>query len=176
MKKIIFCVAVAAFYLSACNQKTEIVTKTVDSTASMSERNKQVALNSNNAFNKHDVEASVKDYAADFVEYGNGEGKAMKNIDSIKTGLKDFFTAFPDFKGDDFHAVASGDTVIITGIWSGTFKSEFMKIKPTGKSFKAPDADIFTFNKEGKITSHHNIQSNATFFAQLGIPMPAKKK
>lgn len=176
MKKIIFYVAIATLFLSACDQKKETVVKTVDSTASLLERNKQVALNSDLAFNKHDIGASIKDYATGFVEYGNGEGKAMKNIDSIKTGLKDFFNAFPDFKGDDLRAIASGDTVIITGVWTGTFKSEFMKIKPTGKSFKAPDADIFTFNKDGKITSHHNIQSNATFFAQLGIPMPSKKK
>ncbi|MES2427152.1 MAG: ester cyclase [Bacteroidota bacterium] len=176
MKKIILSAAIAVLFLSACNQKAEITAKTIDTTATLLERNKQTALNSDLAFNKHDVEASVKDYAAGFVEYGNGSGKVMKNIDSIKTSTKEFFTAFPDFKGDDFHVFAAGDTVIITGVWTGTFKSEFMKIKPTGKSFKAPDADIFTFNKEGKITSHRNIQSNSTFFVQLGIPIPAKKK
>jgi predicted ester cyclase len=176
MKKTILGAAVVVLFLSACNQKTETTVKTVDSAAMLLERNKQVALNSDIAFNKHDVEASIKDYSADFVEYGSGTGKPMKNLDSIKTGAKDFLTAFPDFKGEDLQAFASGDTVVITGTWSGTFKSEFMKIKPTGKVFKAPDADIFTFNKEGKITSHKNIQSNATFFYQLDIPMPPKKK
>lgn len=176
MKKIIFSAAIAAVFLSACNQKAETTVKTVDSTATLLERNKQVALNSDLAFNKHDVEASIKDYSADFVEYGSSGSKPMKNIDSIKTGLKDFFNAFPDFKGDDLHAIASGDTVMISGVWTGTFKNEFMKIKPTGKTFKAPDVDIFIFNKDGKIKSHSNIQSNATFFYQLGIPMPPKKK
>lgn len=175
MKKIIFSAAIVALFLSACNQKAETTVKTVDSTTTLLGRNKQTALNSNLAFNSHDIEAAVKDYAADFVEYGSGSGKPMKSLDSIKMNLKSFFEAFPDFKGDQFHAFASGDTVIITGLWTGTFKKEYMKIKPTDKSFKAPDVDIFVFNKEGKIASHSNIQSEATFFYQLGIPMPPKK-
>jgi predicted ester cyclase len=91
-------------------------------------------------------------------------------------GLKSFLTAFPDFKGEKLHAFAEGDSVIVTGIWSGTFKGTYMKMKPTGKTYNAPDVDIFTFNKDGKITSHSSVQSEATFLYQLGVPMPQKKK
>ena len=146
-----------------------------DSTAVSTARNKQIALNADLALIKKDVEGMFKDCAPDFVDYGNGEYKPMKNQDSIKTGLKSFLAAFPDFKGENLQAVAQGDTVIVTGLWSGTFKNAYMGMKPTQKSFKTTDADIFSFNKEGKITSHRSIQSEATFFSQLGISMPAKK-
>jgi hypothetical protein len=49
-------------------------------------------------------------------------------------------------------------------------------MKATGKVFKSPDVDIFTFNKDGKITSHSNIQSYILALYQLGVPMPVKKK
>lgn len=175
MKKLIIGVAVIACFLSACNTKSGSAVNGSDSTARILARNKQTAINSNDAFNKKDVDAIFKDCAADFVDYGNSESKAMKNIDSLKTNMKSFFVAFPDFKVENLQAVAQGDTVIVTGDWSGTFKSAYMKMKPTQKSFKASDADIFTFNKDGKMTSHRSIQAQATYFVQLGIPIPKKK-
>ncbi len=44
-------------------------------------------------------------------------------------------------------------------------------MKATGKSFKAKDVDIFTFNDAGKITEHRSVQSMATLMQQLGVPM-----
>jgi|GEM_PF-3626630 len=47
-----------------------------------------------------------------------------------------------------------------------------MGIKPDGKNFSYPDADILVFNKDGLVISHRAIQSNNTIFAQLGITPP----
>jgi len=41
-------------------------------------------------------------------------------------------------------------------------------MKPTGKSFKVMDADIFIFNKQGKITAHKSIQSIGTYIGPAG--------
>lgn len=172
MKKILFGAAMAALFLSACNNKSETAVTAVDST---SIKNKAAAMNSDLAFAKRDLASAFKDYSTDYVEYGNGSGKPIKNMDTIKAHTQQFFDAFPDFKGDSLHAVAEGDSVLITGIWSGTFKKAFMGMKPTQKSFKLNDVDVFTFNKEGKITSHSSVQSDFAFFGQLGIPIPAKK-
>jgi ketosteroid isomerase-like protein len=177
MKKIILAAAaVAALFVTACKTKTETTMKTTDSTAIILAKNKQTALNSDLAFSKGDIDAAYKDYATDFVEYGDGSSKPHKNIDSLKIDNKAFLVAFPDYKGEKLHAVAEGDTVMITGIWSGTFKKDYRKMKATGKVFKSPDVDIFTFNKDGKITSHSNIQSYILALYQLGVPMPVKKK
>ncbi len=169
--------AVAAIFLLACNNKTTTATTTgSDSTTIYLEKIKLAALQSDSAFVKKDVDGSMKDYAPGFLEYGSGASKPMTNMDSVKADAKNFFVAFPDFKGENFHAIASDSTVVILGDWSGTFKSDYMKMKATGKSFKVADADIFTFNKAGKATSHRSIQSLASFLTQLGVPMPAKKK
>jgi predicted ester cyclase len=176
MKKLILCMAIASCFLAACNNKASVTTGGSDSTAAYLKMIKHVALSSDSAMTKRDGDAAVKDYAAGFTEYGNGESKPVTNMDTIKAGNKSFFEAFPDFTGENMKAVADDSTVIITGTWSGTFTKEYMKIKPTNKAFKVVDDDIFTFNKAGKITSHKSIQSLATFFTQLGIPMPPKKK
>lgn len=167
--------AILACFLSACNSKTPTTENGGDSSAISTARNKQMALNADQALINKDVEAMFKDCAPDFVDYGSGEHDPMKNQDTIKTGLKSFLAAFPDFKGENLQAVAQGDTVIVTGTWSGTFKNAYMGVKPTQKSFKIADADVFSFNKEGKITSHRSIQSEAALFSQLEIPTPAKK-
>ena len=54
---------------------------------------------------------------------------------------------------------------------SGTFKAELMGMKPTGKSFKVKDVDIYTFNDDGKITEHRSVQSMATMLSQVGAKM-----
>lgn len=166
--------AAAGCFLAACKGPATVNTSS-DSAAATLTKNKQTAMNSEMAMIKMDMDGVYKDCSPDFVDYGNGESKPVKSIDSLKANMKTFFAAFPDFKGENLRAVADSDMVIVTGDWSGTFKAEFMKIKPTNKVFKAADADIFTFNKEGKITSHKSIQSEMTYLYQLGVPMPAKK-
>jgi predicted ester cyclase len=95
-----------------------------------------------------------------------------KGVDSAKKSFETFLAAFPDMKGENFTTIAEGNHVAVIGDWSGTFKGELMGMKPTGKSFKVKDVDIFTFNDEGKITEHRSIQSFATMFAQVGATMP----
>ena len=165
-------VAVAACILPSCKSSVSASSSGSDSTAAALKKNKQTALNSDMGFNSRSAEAVCKDFATDFVDYGSGEYPPSKNLDSIKASLKEFIAAYPDLKGENLMAVADSNTVIVTGNWSGTFKGEFMHIKPTGKKFKVFDADIFTFNKDGKIASHKSIQSLTTIFTQLGIPMP----
>lgn len=175
MKKLLFGLAITGM-LAACKGGSMSVSAGTDSTGAKIAKNKQVAMASETAINNHDVDGIYKDVSADFVEYNNGEMKSEKNVDSLKAGFKAFFVGFPDFKGEKLVAVADSNIVIVTGIWTGTFKNEFMKMKPNNKMVSLQDADIFTFNDKGQITSHRNIQSNALIFKQLDISMPAADK
>jgi len=166
--------AVAACFLTACNSQSGSTSGSY-STAIKAEKNRVTALTAVQNLSDKKIDPMFEVCATDFTDYGNGEEKAMKNIDTIKAGLKTFLAAFPDYKETDLMAFAHGDSVIVTGTVTGTFKNAMMGMKPTGKSFKYNDADIFSFNKDGKMTSHRSIQGNATFFAQLGVPMPEKK-
>ncbi len=50
-----------------------------------------------------------------------------------------------------------------------------MGIKPTGKSYKVKDVDLFTFNDDGKITEHRSVQSSSTIMMQTGAKFTACK-
>jgi len=184
MKKT-FLILAAMALLTACNnsgssadaKKDTTSTSnmsTTSSTESKADRNRQTALASVQAFNAHDINGGLKDITKDAVDYGDGSGKPMKNTDSLKAMIGDYMKAFPDVKGDNLEAFsnADGSKVIVVGEYTGTFKGDFMGMKPTGKSFKYWDGDLFTFNDDGKITSHRSIQSFMTMMAQVGAKMP----
>jgi steroid delta-isomerase-like uncharacterized protein len=136
------------------------------------ERNKKVVLASIDAINKHDVDAVLKDAAPDMVDMMDGStGKVMK-IDSVRVMIQNWFTAFPDYKQEHMDAVAEGNKVMVSSDCSGTWKGEFMGMKPSGKSFNVKDVDIFTFNDQGKITMHRSIQQMDGVLASVGMPMP----
>lgn len=138
---------------------------------SREDRNKKIVKEAMAALNDHDFGKLTGYMTPDAVDYGDGTTDPIKSPDSIKARMKIFFTAFPDFKGSDLKYFADGDQVVVLGEYTGTFKNDLGKMKATGKSFKFKDADIFTLNDEGKITSHRFIQPDATLFSQV-----AKKK
>jgi predicted ester cyclase len=138
---------------------------------SMLEKNKATALASEQAFSSGKIDEMFKDVAADVVDYGDGSSAPVKNIDTVKASVKMWLSAFPDYKGENFLVVAEGNHVAVFGDWSGTFKNAMMGMKPTGKSFKVKDVDLFTFNDAGKITEHRGVQPFANILVQISGKM-----
>ena len=147
-----------------------------DSTAAVIKKNAQTALSADSMILKHDIESYFKLCAPGYAELGSQGDKPEKNIDSIKTEMKTFFGAYPDFKAEDLKAYTHDDEVIVTGTYSATFKNAYLTMKPTGKSFKIFDGDIYTFDKDGKITSHRSIVPGSVYMSQVGVVLPEKKK
>lgn len=180
MKKLFFIAVTALVFMSCKDSTTSASTdnKSSDSTMTDSqeareERNKQTALTSTQVFaNGGTVDEVLKEADKDAIDYGTGEMPEVKGVDSIKSGLKMWMTAVPDYKGTDLMAVADGDYVMVYGTWTGTWKNEFMGMKPTGKSFKVKDVDIFKFNDAGKIIEHRGVQSMGEISRQIGMQMP----
>ena len=179
-----FLIALAAIFFMSCSNNTGTTSdenSAADSTMkdnkeAKEERNKEVALASARAFgNGGSADDILKDIDKDAVDYGTGEGRSVKGIDSIKASLKMWMAAFPDYKGSDFIAVADGDYVMVYGVWTGTWKNELMGQKPTGKAFKLKDVDIFKFNDAGKIVEHRAVQSMYELTRQTGMKIPEKK-
>jgi len=176
MKKSILLLTV--LWLAACNNEKKAEPADSIQTASAptdnkAEKNKQTALAGAMAVNAHDAEAMLKDVASDAVDYGDGSMPPVKGLDSIKAGIKSWLAAFPDVKGENFMALTDdGSHVAVIADWTGTFKNDFMGIKATGKGYKLKDADIFTFNSEGKITEHRSLQPNSNMMNQVGAKMP----
>ncbi|MDP4150923.1 MAG: ester cyclase [Bacteroidota bacterium] len=132
---------------------------------------KEIARASVENFNAAGLEKSFKDVAPDAVDYGNGEMKSVKGKDSVLAGLRVFMNAFPDFKTDIKYVLADGNMVAVFNESSGTFKNAMGSMKPTGKSFKMNDVDLFTFNDAGQMTEHRSVQSNISFLSQIGVKM-----
>src|SRR5579872_5233117 len=158
MKKLLTFLAIAA--LSGClfpsckSNSSGTPSNGSDSTAAVMKKNIQTALGADSVILKHDMDGYFKLCAQGYTDFGSPDDKPEKNIDSMKSVMKIFFGAYPDFKGEGLKAYAGDDGVVVTGTFSGTFKNPYLKMKPTGKAFKIFDADIYTFDKDGKITSH----------------------
>lgn len=177
MKKIFLIMAASLFVLSACDNdkkdEKEGKEKMENGTESKAEKNKATALASVMGVNTHDAAVMLKDVTQDAMDYGDGSMPPTKGIDSIKAGINAWLTAFPDVKGENFMVMTDDGThVAVFADWSGTFKNDFMGMKATGKSYKLKDADVFTFNAEGKITEHRSIQSNMVMGSQVGMAPP----
>lgn len=170
MKKTLLLLAGAGFLLAACNNQSSTTNSKAgtDSLQARLERNKAIVMESQHNINSKNIDLILKDCAPGFIEYGSGEGEPVTNMDSIKRSFRETLDAF-DIKGSNLKAFASGDTVIATGTWSGTFNKAFMGTPPNGKSFKFDDAEIFVLNKEGKLISHRSIQTSSTILRQLGL-------
>jgi predicted ester cyclase len=177
MKKMFLPMVISILLLTACNNEKKTdegikEEKMTGSSESKEERNKETALASVNAFIAGDIDKTLKDITADAVDYGDGSMPVVKGKDSIMVYVKKWREAFSDYKGDNIVAIADGDYVAVWGDWSGTFKTDFMGMKATGKKIRTKDVDIFKFNSDGKMTEHHNVQSTAEMMKQLGEKMP----
>lgn len=175
-----------AFTFAACNGNTEVkgmndkdssgakmsTASASDSKEARDERNKNIALQSIEAVNRHDPAAVLKDASDNTEDFGDGSGRVMKGKDSLVGMIKGWFTAFPDVKGENLKAVADGEWVVVWGDWSGTWKGDYMGQKATGKSYHLRDADIFRINDDGKITEHHSLSTWPAMAVQTGMKMP----
>lgn len=167
-----------AIVMNSCNNSSPATTNTMDSIMAVNkakdsvlEKNKATALASVQAFSAGKMDEALKDITTDAVDYGDGGMAPVKGIDSIKAMIKTFMAAFPDYKGENFLVIGDGNHVAVFADYSGTFKNPMMDIKPTGKSFKVKDVDLFTFNDAGKITEHRSVQSGKTIMDMVGAKM-----
>jgi predicted ester cyclase len=177
MKQLLVFIGFAVLAIS-CNNNGPASTAMVDSVGaaraakdSLLEKNKTTALVSVQAFNSGKLDEAFKDVTPDVVDYGDGSMAPVKGVDTIKSMVKAYLTAFPDYKGENLLVIGDGNHVAVFGDYSGTFKNPFMGMKPTNKSFKVKDVDLFTFNDDGKITEHRSVQSGKVVMEMVGAKM-----
>ncbi|HYD21011.1 MAG TPA: ester cyclase [Flavipsychrobacter sp.] len=183
VRNLLLATATSVLLLSGCvGSGTSSGAGTADSSATTNsqedkeERNKKTVMASMEAMTKGDVDAMLKDAAPDAVDYNDGSMPPMKISDSLKGMIKQFMTAFPDYKVNNAEYFADGNKVLVYYECSGTWKNDMMGMKATGKPFTQRDVEIFTFNDEGKVTEHRSVQSMGTMMAQIGaVPPPPEK-
>lgn len=180
MKFVFLMVAVASFMMLSCNNNADSgasadkkdTTAMAKPTETKQERNKKIIMASYVDMNAHNIDAMLKDASTDVTDFGDGSGKPLKGIDTVKKMIGEWFGAFPDAKAENPVYAAEGDWVFVWSTQTGTFKNDMGKTKATGKSYKYQDVEIFKLSDDGKITEHHSIQPGSTMMSQI---MPGKK-
>lgn len=136
---------------------------------SKQERNKKIVSASMEAVGKKDIDAVVKDAAPMFTDYNDGSMSRVTNLDSLKGFIKMLITSIEGYKPTNPMLFAEGDYVLAYATWTGTFKSDLMGIKATGKAVSFPDVDIFKLNEEGKIVEHRSVQNTGAVLMTSGM-------
>lgn len=156
-------------------EKTQALKKNETKTSDKQERNKRIVLEGINALVKGDIDAVVKDWSPDIVNYGNGNVAPVRGIENVKRVLLMVKAAIPIDKWELYQAVAEGDWVMVWGRWYGHWNGDWMGQKATGKPYAKRDVEIFKFSEEGKLIEHHSVQSLLDIASQVGMKIPESK-
>lgn len=102
----------------------------------------------------------------DFMSYFGSADDAL-NYAQLSRLIRDFYTAFPDYRHEVLHSFASGDYVASLLSYTGTHLNVFMGLEASGK--KIAYKGIFLFKlKNGRIQELWGIEDDLTLLTQIG--------
>ena len=86
----------------------------------------------------------------------------------IVAGLREFVTAFPDWRADVQHVIAVGNLVVVEWDSSGTLQAPFRGRQPNGRRFRRRGCAIAEV-EGGKIVRYRDYYDRATLLQQLDM-------
>ncbi len=125
------------------------------------EENKAIVRRWIESYNKRNLDFDAF-IAADYVDHTNKvDREGLKQLFAM--GLK----AFPDWHEAIEDIIAEGDKVWVRLSYTGTHKSEFFGLAPTGKKIASKSVDIYRV-VDGKLAEYWNVTDNTDMFKQIG--------
>lgn len=119
-------------------------------------------------WNKQNIAAFEKYYAADFiVHFADGD----MNVEQYKGLCQAYFAAFPDLHVTTDDLLAEGDKVVKVWTVNCTNKGDFMGIPATGKPISIKGIEVFRI-ANGKIAELWASMDNLGMMQQLGVIPP----
>jgi predicted ester cyclase len=128
------------------------------------------------AFNRGDWRAALEPYTDESKNFGRQVGRAV-----MYRIFEDIYTTFPDWQAQIQEIKASGDTVIVRVLTSGTHRGVgripvngglLVGVAPTNKHFEAAAIHWMKL-KDGKIVDHYATRDDLAMMEQLGLsPQP----
>jgi steroid delta-isomerase-like uncharacterized protein len=122
------------------------------------------------AFDKKDDKAYTALIADDIMHADYTRPEDAKGKDAAKKAFKDLVTTFPDIKMTPTSVTAIGEYVIAEVEMSGTMKGDLGSVKSSGKSGTVHLAEVFHYNKDGKIAWAGRWGSRMEFANAFGVP------
>ncbi len=139
-------------------------------------KNVEIIQQSYDAFNKHDMKATMSFNAPNLV-FHEIAAPADQNLKQSTESLSQIWKGFPDAKLTISGIWGAGDYVVLNGTMTGTNTGMFapMKINKTGKAINVPMIEIDRI-ADGKIAESWLFYDGGMFASQLMGPPPAMKK
>ncbi|MBN5232543.1 ester cyclase [Serratia marcescens] len=101
----------------------------------------------------------------------NTSGTEYNGRDAFVNAITDFAAPFPDAKITDLVTIVDGNTAAIRYVLTGTHKGEFKTpngvVAATGRKVKVDGIEIFTFDKDGKVTEIVGIDNVNQLLKQI---------
>src|SRR5919197_3994827 len=118
-------------------------------------------------FNKHNVTAVDKYYAADLIQHNPTIGQGRQGF---KQFFMPFFSAFPDIHATIEHMIAENSIVLVFLNWTGTHKGEFQGMPATNKPISMRTADLFRIDDTNStIVEHWAVVDSLNLLEQTGM-------
>ena len=87
---------------------------------------------------------------------------------AIVAGLREFTSAFPDWRADIERLTTAGTIVVAEWASSGTFQHPFRGREPNGRAFKRRGCSVADV-QGGKIVHYRDYYDRASMLQQLGL-------
>jgi predicted ester cyclase len=139
----------------------------------MSEENKQLIRELEDAWAKSDLEAIDRFFASNFDNSATATPGLPPGLEGAKMAHQGAMQSFPDRKTMIEDLIAEGDKVMVRGRFIGTNQGgvPFLNAPPNGNPTDVAFVSVYTI-RDGKITEHWGLNDAAALMQQVG-PMPA---
>lgn len=170
--------AILICFTFGCQNKAEKAElEKVRAQKAVEEQNKQVARDFFAAIDRQDF-TKLKDLLAEDFALNDPGSPVPLHADNLFAGIKDHYTAFPDWNHVIEDVTAEGEKVTVRLIQYGTHKATYMGIPATGSRVHMAALHVGRI-VDGKIKDWFAVEDYLGLMTQLGMelkPKEAKKK
>jgi steroid delta-isomerase-like uncharacterized protein len=140
----------------------------------MAQKNVQIVMDGNKAFNGRDYEAAVRSFAPDCVYVDVPRNIRLTGPVEIAKFLKEWAAGFSDAKIAEPKYIEGESAVVTTFMGRGKNDGRFGTLPPTWKQLSFPFCEVSEFGKDGKIVSVKLYYDRLTMLEQLGLAPKAE--
>lgn len=120
------------------------------------------------AYEPYDEEKVLSLHTDDYVYEDVARGVVVRGKAQFAAFLREFFSAFPDYKGQLTSSFVSGDRACVEYVMTGTHTGDLPGLPATGKRISLRMAEIWEL-RDGKIAKASSYYDAATMLRQLGM-------
>lgn len=134
----------------------------------MAQQNAQIARQSFEAWNSHDVNAFTKLLAEDTVWESDAFPMTFRGQEGARQFFQFYVGAFPDLSFELEQVLSEGDHVVVRWKSTGTHRGDLPDLPATNRTTSLHGCSVSEI-KGGKITRAWVYFDNATLLRQLGV-------